>query len=71
MKKYSKDKRINSLVNRLIKERKWKIRRGRHSVLTATTGKKIAVPSTPSDHRAFLNFKHDVRRLLEMEKIEN
>lgn len=71
MKKYSNDKRINFLVNQLIKERKWKVRKGRHSVLTTTTGKKIAVPSTPSDYRACLNFKHDVRRLLEMEKIEN
>ncbi len=63
MKKYSRDKNINKLVNRLLKSDEWRIRRGRHSVLTAPSGKRLAVPSTPSDRRAYMNFKHDVRRL--------
>ncbi|MGI2040583.1 hypothetical protein ACRN9Z_21305 [Shewanella frigidimarina] len=63
MKKYSNDKNINDLVNYLLKDREWKIRRGRHSVLTAPSGRKLTVPGTPSDYRAFMNFKLDVRRL--------
>jgi hypothetical protein len=63
MKKYSSDKNINALVHRLLKQNRWQIRQGRHPVLIAPTGKRLAVPGTPSDHRAFLNFKHGVRRL--------
>lgn len=63
MRKYSKDKNINALVHQLLQRDEWDIRRGRHPVLTAPTGKRLTVPSTPSDHRAFLNFKLDVRRL--------
>ncbi|MDX1282962.1 hypothetical protein [Shewanella colwelliana] len=63
MKKYSKDKDINLLVHQLLKSGVWQIRRGRHPVLTAPSGKRLTVPSTPSDRRAFLNFKLDVRRL--------
>ncbi|WP_445772139.1 hypothetical protein [Rheinheimera sp.] len=64
MKKYSNDKNINTLVHRLLKQNRWQIRQGRHPVLIAPTGRRLAVPGTPSDRRAFLNFKHDVRRLL-------
>ena len=64
MKKYSNDKNINALVHCLLKQNRWQIRQGRHSVLIAPTGKRLAVPGTPSDCRAFMNFKHDVRRLL-------
>ena len=63
MKKYSTDKNINSLVHQLLKQNQWQIRRGRHPVLIAPTGKRLAVPGTPSDRRAFINFKQDVRRL--------
>lgn len=63
MKKYSSDKNINVLVQQLLKQSRWRIRQGRHAVLITPTGKRLAVPSSPSDHRAFLNFKHDVRRL--------
>jgi hypothetical protein len=63
MKKYSNDKNINVLVHQLLKSGAWEIRRGRHPVLTAASGKKLTVPSTPSDRRAFINFKLDVRRL--------
>lgn len=63
MKKYSNDKNINALVHRLLKQSHWQIRRGRHPVLIAPTGQRLVVPGTPSDHRAFLNFKQDVRRL--------
>ncbi len=63
MKKYSNDKNINVLVHQLLQSGVWHIRRGRHPVLTAPSGKRLTVPSTPSDRRAFLNFKLDVRRL--------
>lgn len=63
MKKFSSDKNINTLVHWLLKQRRWQIRQGRHSVLISPTGQRLAIPSTPSDHRAYLNFKHDVSRL--------
>ncbi len=64
MKKYSSDKNINVLVNRLVNHYGWSCKKGRHPKLITPSGKRLSVPSTPSDkRRAFQNFKHDVRRL--------
>ncbi|WP_351078642.1 hypothetical protein [Shewanella sp. CAL98-MNA-CIBAN-0140] len=64
MKKYSSDKNINNLVYHIIKSKGWEeYRRGRHLILIAPNGRKLSVPGTPSDVRAFNNFKSDVRRL--------
>ena len=64
MNKYSNDKNINKEVRLLIKL-KWTYRKGKkHGSLISPNGRKMAVPCTPSDHRAFYNFKRDVRYLI-------
>ncbi len=61
--KYSKDKDIASFVRTLIMSG-WQYHMGgRHGKLISPSGRKIPVPCTPSDHRAFLNFKRDIRKL--------
>jgi hypothetical protein len=63
--KYSKCKEIDSLVSRLVR-RGWSFQwGGKHGkVGHPTHGGKIIVPKTPSDYRAYLNFRSDVKRLL-------
>ncbi|MCB1958995.1 MAG: hypothetical protein KDE68_00465 [Rhodocyclaceae bacterium] len=61
--KYSKDKQIAALVRDLI-QNGWHYRTGRrHGKLTCPTGRTLSVPCTPSDRRAFLNFRRDVLHL--------
>ena len=61
---YCKDKAIGHFVKILIRDG-WHYRMGgRHGKLTSPTGRRIPVPCTPSDHRAFQNFKRDIRKLL-------
>ena len=64
MSKYSKDREINSLVKRQVKEG-WKFSwGGKHGKLEAPTcGRKIIVPKTPSDHRAYYNFRKTCDRI--------
>lgn len=60
---YCKDKRINSLVRELC-SLGWGYRKGKkHGKLIAPDGRVMGVPSTPSDRRAYLNFRRDVRSL--------
>lgn len=62
--KYSKDRAISDMVRQLI-QAGWRYHRGgRHGKLIAPSGKSLPVPNTPSDHRSFLNFKRDIRKLL-------
>lgn len=63
--KYCASKEIDQLVKGLIREG-WYFRRGgKHGRLSSPDGRaKLSVPSTPSDHRAFLNFRRDVRHAL-------
>lgn len=62
--KYSKDKAIAGHVRTLIRAG-WRFEMGgRHGKLTSPMGRRIPVPCTPSDRRAFQNFKRDIRRLL-------
>lgn len=64
MKKYSSDKNINNFVHQIIKYNGWeKYRHRRHLILLSPYGRKLTVPGSPSDQRAFYNFKSDVRRL--------
>lgn len=60
--KYSSNKEIEVFVRHLVKEG-WSYRRGgKHGQLRAPVGwPAIPVPCTPSDRRAFLNFRRDVR----------
>ena len=63
MERYSASKEINTLVRQLVRDG-WLFQRGgRHGKLYAPNrGACLGVPSTPSDRRAFLNFRQDVRR---------
>jgi hypothetical protein len=64
MKKYSSDKKINEKVVRLTKQG-WHCRRGKkHVVIVSPSGFRVAVPSTPSDRRAFYNFASDIKKLM-------
>ncbi len=63
--KYSKCKEIDILVSTLIQQGwsfKWGGKHGK--VKHPAVGSNITVPKTPSDFRAYLNFRSDVRRLL-------
>jgi predicted RNA binding protein YcfA (HicA-like mRNA interferase family) len=61
--KYSNDKQIAAMVRSLIAAG-WQYQTGgRHARLTSPSGRRIAVPGTPSDHRAFQNFKCHIRKI--------
>jgi predicted RNA binding protein YcfA (HicA-like mRNA interferase family) len=62
--KYCKAKEINVLVAKLVREG-WYFRRGgRHGRLQPPDNTRtLTVPISPSDHRAYLNFRRDVRHL--------
>lgn len=69
-KRYSTDRKINSLVCRLLNMGNWSVRKGKkHSILIAPNNRRIAIPSTPSDYKAFLNFSHDVKLLSKKEHL--
>lgn len=58
----SNDKSINQLANALLQQG-WTLIKGRHSKLVPPCGRGLViVPGTPGDHRAFLNFRRDVRQ---------
>ena len=60
MSKYSSDKDINKMVRRLLKKG-WTIRPGKkHRQVVSPFGRRVTIPSTPSDHRASKNFIHQV-----------
>lgn len=62
--KYSNDKNIADFVRSLIRIG-WQYHMGgRHGKLISPKGRKIPVPCTPSDYRAILNFKRDIRKLI-------
>lgn len=63
--KYCACKEIDQLVKGLIRQG-WSYRRGgKHGRLSSPNGRAtLSVPRTPSDHRAFLNFRRDVRQVL-------
>lgn len=71
MKRYSTSKEINSLVRQLVSNG-WQFQRGgQHGKLYAPNRAAcLSVPSTPSDRRAFLNFRQDVRRASPLHKYE-
>jgi hypothetical protein len=63
--KYCSCKEINALVKALVQDGWSFCRGGKHGKLLEPSGKFVlTVPSSPSDHRAFLNFKRDVRHVL-------
>ena len=63
--KYCTCKEIDQLVRSLIREGWIYSRGGKHGRLLPPNGRaKLSVPHTPSDCRAFLNFRRDVRQVL-------
>lgn len=61
--KFSNDKQIANHVRTLVRLG-WRFQHGgRHGKLISPCGHKFAVPNSPSDYRAFQNFKHDLRKL--------
>lgn len=62
--KYSNDRNVSDVVRELVRNG-WRYHMGgRHGKLVSPAGRRMPVPCTPSDHRAFLNFKRDLRKLL-------
>lgn len=62
--KYSRCTDINAIVASLVRNG-WTFHQGkRHGKLQAPLGKQaLTVPCSPSDHRAWLNFRRDVRHM--------
>lgn len=67
MRRYSASKEINVFVRQLVRDG-WSFQNGgRHGRLYAPANVAIvSVPCTPSDKRAFINFRQDVRRALRL-----
>ncbi|WP_411360652.1 hypothetical protein [Pseudidiomarina salilacus] len=63
--KFSNNKRINKLVNSLIKSG-WCFKKGtKHNKLVSPSGHIKTIPGTPSDWRAAMNFVKDIERAQE------
>lgn len=63
MKRFSKDKKIDGIVRYLIRSG-WTVRPGKkHASILSPAGKRIAIPSTPSDFRSWRNFSRDIQRM--------
>lgn len=61
--KYSTDKDINKLVRRLV-QLGWSVKKGKkHPLLSSPQGKRMPIPSTPSDRRALYNFSKDIKKM--------
>ena len=61
--RYSNDKTVSALVRTLVRSG-WQYVNGKtHGKLVAPNGRRLAVPGTPSDWRAGLNFRRDIRRI--------
>ena len=69
MGKYSNDKDVDTLVRELLDEGWTPTKRKRHWQVVSPSGTKLTVPVTPSDGRAFMNFRGDVRRLKQGRKL--
>lgn len=68
MRKMSKDKDINKFVLSLLKLSCWTAVPGtKHIALLSPLGKRITIPTTPSDRRAYINFKKDILRIISNE----
>lgn len=60
---YSKDRDVNKIVQNLIAEGWTPQKKTKHwQICPPNGGKPLTVPNTPSDGRAMLNFKADIKR---------
>lgn len=63
MKKYCANKDIQKLVLEMI-GKSWSFKNKRkHGVLIAPTGQRVIIPSSPSDFRAYINLRSNLRSL--------
>lgn len=70
MRKYSNDKDLNKFIQQIIKMGVVSYKQGKkHNFIFVCDSTKIAIPGTPSDRRAYLNFKTDIHRVLKCQKI--
>ena len=60
----SKNSKINNLVKELLLNGWSIVRKKRHTIIMNPSGQKIPVPCTPSDRRAFYNFRSNVRKMV-------
>ncbi|TKB51198.1 hypothetical protein FCL40_01175 [Ferrimonas sediminicola] len=61
--KYSKEPGISALVKQFI-GKGWQFQKGRkHGKLIAPWGRAAVIPATPSDRRAYLNLRSQLRRM--------
>lgn len=61
--RYSNNKEVAAMVRTLV-NKGWRYMSGKtHGKIIAPNGRKLAVPGTPSDWRASMNFQRDARRL--------
>lgn len=61
MRKFTSNKDFNVYIQELCRTGWVYIRGKKHAKLIAPTGAKVVVPGSPSDRRAFDNFKRDVK----------
>lgn len=63
--RYSTSKEINLLVKDMVRSG-WRYKSGKHGKLYHPTGPSlITFPKTPSDYRAILNLRRDIRKITE------
>ncbi|RWA52100.1 hypothetical protein AU476_19240 [Cupriavidus sp. UYMSc13B] len=63
MRHYCSKKEINELVHSLVCDGGEFVPGKKHGKLRLKSGKTITLPRSPSDYRAILNIKSDLRRL--------
>jgi predicted RNA binding protein YcfA (HicA-like mRNA interferase family) len=67
--KFSTDKNIDSLVRELLVEGWQPSKRKRHWQVVSPKGTTQTIPLTPSDNRAFMNFRSDIKRIKQGVKV--
>lgn len=65
--RYCRSPEINTLVTELVRQG-WRFSRGRkHGRLSAPEGRgALTIPGTPSDRRAWMNFRRDVQHMKQL-----
>lgn len=63
MTKYTQNKDVNQIVKQLVKDG-WVFSINGHCRVTHPSGKYVTFSFTPSDGRAVLNFKSDIKKIL-------
>lgn len=61
--KFSQCKEVHQLVKSLVKAGWEPIKKSRHWQVRSPKGDVLTIPNTPSDGRALMNFKSDLRRV--------